>query len=71
MKIFTPFFYYSFRQLGMFHKEFDHIVAINVYKDITLIGVFVGNPVLFKIKSKAVAENFKAYFAVLWKLGMT
>lgn len=45
------------------------LVSINVYKDITIIGVFVGRPILFKIKSKIVAENFIKYFKLLWKQG--
>ncbi|MFH1510580.1 MAG: helix-turn-helix domain-containing protein [Candidatus Woesearchaeota archaeon] len=44
-------------------------VAINVYKDVTIIGVFVNEPILFKIKSTSVAENFIHYFKLLWKEG--
>lgn len=45
------------------------LVAINVHNDVTIIGIFVGKPILFKIKSKAVADNFIHYFKLLWKLG--
>ncbi len=51
------------------YLPYASLVAINVYKDVTIIGVFVGNPVLFKLKSRAVAENFIRYFEMLWKLG--
>jgi len=53
------------------YLPYASLVAINVYKEVTIIGVFVGNPVLFKIKSRAVADNFKQYFEVLWKLART
>lgn len=46
------------------------LVSINVYKTITIIGVFAGgNPILFKISSKDVADSFIEYFNLLWKLG--
>jgi hypothetical protein len=42
------------------------LVSINVHKDITVIGIFVGKPILLRIKSKVVAENFIYYFKLLW-----
>jgi sugar-specific transcriptional regulator TrmB len=45
------------------------LVAINIYKDTTIIGIFTaGNPILFKIVSKNVADNFIEHFKILWKI---
>jgi len=43
------------------------LVSINVHKDITIIGIFVGKPILLKIRSQAVADNFIYYFKLLWE----
>ncbi|MAG60451.1 hypothetical protein CL619_01565 [archaeon] len=50
------------------YLPYSSLVAINIHKDVTVIGVFVGNPILIKIKSKAVADNFIHYFKLLWDL---
>jgi DNA-binding MarR family transcriptional regulator len=49
------------------HLPFASLVAINIYKNITVIGIFIGKPILFKIKSQEVANNFIEYFKMLWK----
>ncbi len=49
------------------YLPYASLVAINIHKDTTVIGVFIGKPILFKIKSKLVAENFIHYFNLLWK----
>ncbi len=53
------------------YLPYASLVAINVHKDTSIIGIFVGSPILLKIKSKVVAENFIHYFKLLWKLGKT
>ncbi len=50
------------------YLPYSSLVAINIHKDVTVIGVFVGSPILIKIKSQAVADNFIHYFKLLWKL---
>lgn len=50
------------------YLPYSSLVSINVYKNITLIGIFVGQPIIFKIKSRVIAENFIHYFKILWKL---
>ncbi len=50
------------------YLPYSSLVSINVYKDITLIGVFIGQPIIFKIKSEAIAKNFIHYFKILWEL---
>jgi hypothetical protein len=50
------------------YLPFSSLVAINIHKQTTIIGVFVGgNPILFKISSKEVANTFIEYFKLLWK----
>lgn len=51
------------------YLPYSSLVAINIHKETVIIGVFVaGNPILFKISSKEVADTFKEYFQLLWKL---
>jgi len=49
------------------YLPYSSLVSINIYNDITIIAIFVKQPILFKIKSKAVANNFIHYFRLLWK----
>lgn len=42
-------------------------VAINMHKDTTIIGIFIGSPILIKIKSQQVADSFINYFKLLWE----
>ncbi|MDP3727826.1 MAG: helix-turn-helix domain-containing protein [bacterium] len=49
------------------YLPYASLVAINVHKNTTIIGVFIGKPILFKIKSQLVADNFIHYFKLLWK----
>ncbi len=42
-------------------------VAINLHKDVTVIGIFIGSPILIKIKSKEVTNNFIKHFKLLWE----
>jgi predicted transcriptional regulator len=50
------------------YLPYSSLVSINVHKETSIIGVFVGgNPILFKISSKEVADTFKEYFELLWK----
>ncbi|MEA3515122.1 MAG: helix-turn-helix domain-containing protein [Nanoarchaeota archaeon] len=62
----------QYQEISKFCKiryiKYSSLVAINVYNDITIICVFVGQPILFKIKSRAVADNFIHYFRILWDI---
>ena len=51
------------------HIPYASLVSINIYNDITIIGVFLSRPILFKIKSKEVADTFMKYFHMLWEQG--
>jgi len=49
------------------YLPYASLVAINIHKKTTIIGVFVAKqPILFKISSKEVADTFKEYFKILW-----
>jgi len=50
------------------HLSYASLVSVNIYQNITIIGIFLKNPILLKIKSKAVADNFIKYFKILWDL---
>ncbi len=51
------------------YLPYSSLVAINIHKNITMVGVYVGSPILIKITSQAVADNFIHYFKLLWKQG--
>ena len=51
------------------YLPYASLVAINIHNETTIIGVFIGDPILFKISSKEVAHNFIQYFKLLWKQG--
>ncbi|MBI1970636.1 hypothetical protein HYS47_02740 [Candidatus Woesearchaeota archaeon] len=42
--------------------------TINICRDVTFIALWIKNPLAFRIKNKKVADSFKAYFNVLWRL---
>lgn len=48
------------------YLPYSSLVAINIYKNVSIIAVFVSEPILFKIKSQSVADNFIQYFKILW-----
>jgi uncharacterized protein with gpF-like domain len=47
----------------------SEMTSINVFGNKTVIAVYSAQPFLFVIQSTAVANDFKAYFEVLWKQG--
>ncbi len=42
--------------------------AINIYKNFTLISILTHEPITFLIQNKEVADSFREYFKVMWKL---
>ena len=42
--------------------------SINIYKEFTIIAILAKNPITFLIRNKEVAESFKEYFKVMWKI---
>ncbi len=42
--------------------------AINVYKNYTIIALLLEDPIIFVIHNKEVADSFKEYFKVMWKV---
>jgi len=44
------------------------LVSINVIKDLTIIGIFTGDPICIAIEDKDVADNFIKNFNILWKI---
>ncbi|MBI4153863.1 hypothetical protein HY501_00865 [Candidatus Woesearchaeota archaeon] len=42
--------------------------TINVYKDTVFIALWTKNPIAFRVKNQKVANSFKNYFEVMWRL---
>ena len=42
--------------------------AINIYKNYTIIAILTEEPITFLIRNKEVADSFKEYFKVMWKV---
>ncbi len=49
-------------------KEFKTPAGINVFGDTTAIILWIENPVLFIIENREVADSFRQYFELMWKL---
>ncbi len=42
--------------------------SINIYKNYTIIAVLLENPITFLIRNNEVADSFREYFNVMWKI---
>ncbi|MDO8553765.1 MAG: helix-turn-helix domain-containing protein [Candidatus Micrarchaeota archaeon] len=42
--------------------------TINIYKDVVFIALWIRDPIVFRVRNKKVAESFREYFEVMWKL---
>lgn len=42
--------------------------SINIYKDYTIIAILAREPITFLIRNKEVADSFKEYFKIMWKV---
>ncbi len=42
--------------------------AINIYKDYTIIAILTKEPITFLIRNSEVANSFREYFKVMWKI---
>jgi len=51
------------------YLPYDSLVSFNIIRNLSLIGIFVKEPIVISIKSEEVAKNFKNQFELLWKLG--
>ena len=51
-------------------KYLDHTTpaAINIYKDVMTISLFLKEPITFLIRNKITADSFKEYFKVMWEI---
>jgi len=48
------------------YLPYDSLVAFNIIGNLTMIGIFVQEPIIISIKSNEVAKNFKTQFEILW-----
>jgi hypothetical protein len=51
-------------------KGYVSPAAIDVFKDYTYIFLWEEKPFVFMIKNKIIAESFKTYFNLLWRMGL-
>jgi len=42
--------------------------SINIYKNYVIIAILSNSPITFLIRNKEVADSFKEYFGVMWKI---
>ena len=42
--------------------------SINICKDVVFIALWIMDPIAFRVRNKKVADSFKKYFEVMWKL---
>ncbi len=50
------------------YLSYSSVVSINIYGETSLISIFSEEPIFFVIKSKEIAESFKNYFKLLWRI---
>ena len=58
----------KFTQVKFIKKHYTNPVVVNIYGDITIIAIWLKNPIAFYIHSKEVAESFKNNFELLWEI---
>ncbi len=42
--------------------------AINIYKNYTIMAILTEEPITFLIRNKQVADSFREYFKIMWKI---
>lgn len=42
--------------------------TINIYKDVVFIALWIREPVAFRVRNAKVADSFRNYFEVMWRL---
>ena len=42
--------------------------AINIYKNYTIMAILTEEPITFLIRNKAVADSFREYFKIMWRI---
>lgn len=50
------------------YLPYSSVVSINIYGETSFISIFSEEPIFFVIKSKEIAESFKEYFKILWRI---
>lgn len=55
-------------EVKLLPKEITTPVAIDIANDMVGTFVFGNNPFCFSIKNREIADNYKNYFELLWKV---
>jgi len=50
-------------------EKYSSPVAVNIYGDKTAIILWASQPIAIVIKNKEIAEGYKKYFEVMWRVG--
>lgn len=50
------------------YLPYSSAVSINIYGETSFISIFSEEPIFFVIQSKEIADSFKNYFKLLWKI---
>lgn len=50
------------------YVPYSSVVSVNVYGETSFISIFSEEPIFFVIKSKEVADSFKNYFGIMWRI---
>lgn len=58
----------KFTQVKFIEKHYTNPAVVNIYGDITIIAIWLKNPIAFYIHSKEVSESFKNNFELLWEI---
>ena len=59
---------YKYLEVRFLPKEFDNPAPSIIYNDKIAITIWTERPIATLIKSKEVAQSFKSYFNLLWKI---
>ncbi|MBS3108779.1 hypothetical protein J4409_02810 [Candidatus Woesearchaeota archaeon] len=57
-----------FAEIRYLPKKYSNPVSVNIYSDKTAIILWASQPLAILIKNKEIAEGYKNYFELLWKI---
>jgi sugar-specific transcriptional regulator TrmB len=57
-------------ELRYLPQKYSNPLAINIYKDKVAIILWKKNPIVIVIKEKEIADSYRKYFELMWKLSL-
>ncbi|MDD5191694.1 MAG: helix-turn-helix domain-containing protein [Candidatus Nanoarchaeia archaeon] len=58
----------KFTEVRFIEKHYTNPAVINIYGNITIIAIWLKNPIAFYITSREVADSFRNNFEMMWKI---